>query len=73
MNSEKRRSADTPRVETTDRGLIPPDAGPASFVDAQNDAVGIDPKNDPEEVFNPDDESNKLADRPITIANLSAG
>lgn len=72
MNSEKPRSADVPRRETTDRGLIQPDAGPNSFVDDRNDAAGVDPKNDPEEIFNLDDEA-KLGDRQITIANRSAG
>ncbi|MFB2938868.1 hypothetical protein ACE1B6_26750 [Aerosakkonemataceae cyanobacterium BLCC-F154] len=72
MNSEKPGSADVPRRKTTDRGLIQPDAGPASLVDEQNDAAGIDPRNDPEEMFNPDEEA-KLGDRQIIIANRSAG
>lgn len=74
MNSEKPRSANTPRMETTDRGLIQPDAGPDSLVNDRNDQIpeGIDPNNNPEDIFNPDEQS-KLGDRQITIANLSAG
>ncbi len=74
MNSEKPRSADTPRGETTDRGLIQPDADPDSLVNDRNDRVpeGIDPSNNSEDIFNPDDRS-KLSDRQITIANRSAG
>lgn len=74
MNSEKPTSAATPRVETSERGLIQPDAGSDSFVDDYNDQVpeGIDPNNNPEDIFNPDEQS-KVGDRQITIANLSAG
>jgi hypothetical protein len=72
MNSEKPRSANTPRVETEDYGLIQPDAGPDSLVKDDNDAQGVDPRNNPEDIFNPDEQS-KLADRQITIANISAG
>lgn len=74
MNSEKPRSASTPREETTDRGLIQSDAGIDSFVNDLNDQIpeGVDPNNNPEDIFNPDEQS-KLADRQITIANLSPG
>ncbi|MFB2835148.1 hypothetical protein [Floridanema evergladense] len=74
MNSEKPRSANTPREETTDRGLIQPDAGSDSFVKDYNDQIpeGVDPNNNPEDIFDSDDES-KLGDRQITIANTSPG
>jgi hypothetical protein len=72
MNSEKPRSADTPKMDSEDYGLIQPDAGPESLVKDDNDAVGVDPNNNPEDIFD-SDEGAKLGDRQIMIANRSAG